>query len=76
MTKTFNFFVQMQNQWELSSKEWQQWVRSIAREVQKRTDGMQYNVFESIQTICDYIEDTFEPVMLPASKGTEVVLEP
>ncbi len=59
----------MQSQWEMSNKEWQQWVRSLAREIQKRTDGVQYNVFESIQTVMDYIEDTLEPVMIPASKG-------
>jgi hypothetical protein len=63
------FKLQMQNQWENNNKEWQTRVRAMSREFQKRTEGVQYTIFEAMQTVMDYLEDTFEPVLLTPSPG-------
>ena len=60
---------QLRNNWEMANKQWQSRIRGMAHEVKKRSDNIQYAMLESVQTMLDYLEETFEPVMLPVSKG-------
>ena len=47
-------------------------MRAVSNDIKKNTDRVQYYILESIQTMLDYVEDTFEPVMLPASSGKKI----
>ena len=44
-------------------------IKAISNELRKKSDDFQYQIFESIQTILDYMEDSLEPVLLPPTKG-------
>ena len=39
---------------------------------QQKTDTVNYTVFESMQTIMDYFEESLENLMLPASEGKKL----
>ena len=61
--------LQMREQWDYNNRLWQTRIRTISKELQKHTEGVQYTVFEFMQTMMDYIEDTFEMVMIPPTPG-------
>ena len=64
-------FLQFREQWEDNNRLWQSRVKSISIGLQKQTEGVQYTVFESMQTIMDYIEETFEKIMIPPTPESE-----
>ena len=41
----------------------------MSQNFQQKTDTVNYTVFESMQTIMDYFEESLENLMLPASEG-------
>ncbi len=59
----------MRSRWEVANRQWRSRVRSFFHDLHRATDGARNAVLESVQTTLDYVEETFEPVMLPASKG-------
>lgn len=60
----------MRDQWDNSNKLWQNRLKAISRQINERSEGVQYTFFEAMQTIMDYIEETFEKVMIPPTPGT------
>ncbi len=59
----------MRAEWEESNRRWQSRVRAFFAGVQRSSRAAQDAVLESVQTALDHVEATFEPVMLPPSKG-------
>ena len=44
----------------------------MSQNFQQKTDTVNYTVFESMQTIMDYFEESLENLMLPASEGKKL----
>ena len=61
----------MREQFDENNRLWQNRVKSISIGLQKQTEGVQYTIFESMQTIMDYIEETFEKIMIPPTPESE-----
>lgn len=59
----------MRDQWDNNNKLWQNRLRAITRQINERSEGVQYTFFEAMQTIMDYMEETFEKVMIPPTPG-------
>jgi len=55
----------MREEWVENNRAWQTKMNNMSRGIQKQTEGIQYTVFESMQTVMDYIEEMFEKVMVP-----------
>jgi len=55
----------MREQWESNNELWQNRMKAITKQWNDRTEGVQYTMFEAMQTIMDYIEESFEKVMIP-----------
>ena len=59
----------MREQWESNNELWQNRMKAITKQWNDRTEGVQYTMFEAMQTIMDYIEESFEKVMIPPTPG-------
>jgi len=55
----------MKENWELNNKAMSEKVKRLSRELNDKSESIQYTVFEAMQTIMDYIEESFEKLMLP-----------
>ena len=44
-------------------------MRRMSKDLNEKSESVQYTVFEAMQTIMDYIEESFENVMLPCTPG-------
>lgn len=55
----------MREEWVENNRAWQTKMNNMSRGIQKQTEDIQYTVFESMQTVMDYIEEMFEKVMVP-----------
>ena len=60
---------QIREQWDYNNRLWQTRIRTISKELENATEGLQYTIFEFMQTMMDYIEDNFEMVMIPPTPG-------
>ena len=49
----------MREEWVEKNRAWQTKMNNMSRGIQKQTEGIQYTVFESMQTVMDYIEEMF-----------------
>lgn len=58
-------------QWESNQKLWESRIKEMSLNFQQKTDTVNYTVFESMQTIMDYFEESLENLMLPASEESE-----
>lgn len=63
----------MRDQWDNNNKLWQNRLRAISRQINERSEGVQYTFFEAMQTIMDYMEETFEKVMIPPTPGELII---
>ena len=59
----------MKENWELNNKAMSEKVKRLSRELNDKSESIQYTVFEAMQTIMDYIEESFEKLMLPPTPG-------
>ena len=53
----------------MSSSEWSDRFRDVGFEVKRLSQNVNYVALETLQTMLDYIEETFETIMIPPSKG-------
>jgi hypothetical protein len=67
------FFLQLKDDWEKNNKALSDKMRRMSKDLNEKSDSIQYTVFEAMQTIMDYIEESFENVMLPCTPGKVVV---
>ena len=65
----FPYFFQISGQWDSNQKLWEARIKEMSQNFQQKTDTVNYTVFESMQTIMDYFEESLENLMLPASEG-------
>ena len=56
-------------QWEAFQKIWAKRLREMSDGIRKQTETVHYTVFESMQTMMDYIEESLQNIMLPPSEG-------
>ena len=58
----------------MSSSEWADRFRDVGFEVKRLSQNVNYVALETLQTMLDYIEETFETIMIPPSKGLTILL--
>ena len=63
------FFLQLRDDWEKNNKALSDKMRRMSKDLNEKSESVQYTVFEAMQTIMDYIEESFENVMLPCTPG-------
>ena len=68
-TNFLHILFQIREEWDYNNRLWQTRIRTISKELQNATEGLQYTIFEFMQTMMDYIEDNFEMVMIPPTPG-------
>ena len=44
-------------------------MKEIGQDFQQKSEAINYTVFESMQTVMDYVEETLENLMLPPTEG-------
>ena len=59
----------MRDDWEKNNKALSDKMRRMSKDLNEKSESVQYTVFEAMQTIMDYIEESFENVMLPCTPG-------
>ena len=64
--------MQISGHWESNQKLWETTIKEMSQNFQQKTDTVNYTVFESMQTIMDYFEESLENLMLPASEGKKL----
>jgi len=57
----------LREDWETNNKALSEKMRRLSRDINEKSDSVQYTIFEAMQTIMDYIEESFENLMLPAT---------
>ena len=62
-------FLQLRDDWEKNNKALSDKMRRMSKDLNEKSESVQYTVFEAMQTIMDYIEESFENVMLPCTPG-------
>jgi len=65
----------MREQWAENNRTWQSELNNMSRGFQKSTENIHYTVFESLQTVMDYIEEAFEKVMVPPTPESAKLAE-
>ena len=60
---------QIVTQWETNQKGWHTRMKEIGQDFQQKSEAINYTVFESMQTVMDYVEETLENLMLPPTEG-------
>ena len=62
-------FLQLRDDWEKNNKALSDKMKRMSKDLNAKSESVQYTVFEAMQTIMDYIEESFENVMLPCTPG-------
>ena len=61
-------------QWEAFQKIWAKRLREMSDGIRNRSETVNYTVFESMQTMMDYIEESLQNIMLPPSEGIQLFI--